>query len=144
MSAREPISEERLAALREMQLDTILPQAARWNPNTRRQAEHWLNLMAPVIRELLDEIDELDADLDDAEGELDGALAELKRLAPSEAEPEREPVISAVRRERYDDRRWRVRWREDGKGRSRLFDTAAAARGAYEDLRCQQRRGGAR
>ncbi|MCC9307744.1 hypothetical protein LN042_11650 [Kitasatospora sp. RB6PN24] len=142
--SREPISEERLAALREMQLDTIVPQAARWNPTTRRQAEHWLNLMAPVIRELLDEIDELDADLDDAEGELDAALTELKRLAPEQAESKHEPVISAVWLERVDGRQRRVRWREDGKQRSQTFKRLADARCAYEDLRRRQYRGGAR
>ncbi|MDH6141109.1 hypothetical protein P3T35_003122 [Kitasatospora sp. GP30] len=140
--SREPISEERLAALRTMDLAVLVPQSAAWQPSTRRQAARWLRLAAPVFTELLDEIDELDDELELTDDELDTALARLRRLRPQV--PASDAVISAVRRERLHDRRWRVRWCEDGLRKSQTFRLPEHAREAYEYLREQQYRGGAR
>jgi translation elongation factor EF-Tu-like GTPase len=137
--SREPIPEERLDALRTLDLAVIAPQSANWRPAMRVQVARMLRTVAgPVITELLDEIDELDDVLDASENEVDELLAEVGRPRSPE------PVISAVRLEHFNEYWWRVRWREDGTQKSASFDTPDGAEAFEQQLLDRQRRGGAR
>ncbi|MFJ4799174.1 hypothetical protein [Kitasatospora purpeofusca] len=133
MTAPEPIETERLRAIRSLDLDVLVPGAAAWSPVTRERGRRYARLLAPVFAELLDEIDLLDLDLDDAEDEiadLTRALAaaedEVARLR-SRLTPDPVGVISAVSRHRVAAGVWRVRWREDGRRRSRTVRSRSEA-----------------
>jgi hypothetical protein len=142
--SREPISEERLAALRTMSLAVLVPQSVAWASELREQAEKVLPQLAPVFTELLDEIDEQDDALNASEDEVDTLSARLRLLRPGVLPSE--AVIAGVRCERVNGGRWRVRWREDGTQRAETFAgpaAAARARDAYDDLRDRQQQGGA-
>ncbi|MFD7410649.1 hypothetical protein [Kitasatospora purpeofusca] len=148
MTAPEPIEAERLRAIRSLDLDALIPAATTWTNGSRALGLQYVRLLAPVLTEVLDEVDELDLDLDDAEDEiadltrkLAAAEQEIARLR-SRLEPERVGVITAVSKQRVAAGVWRVRWREDGKRRSRTARSRSEADGhmAYLDNAAAQQR----
>ncbi|MFD8319686.1 hypothetical protein [Kitasatospora purpeofusca] len=148
MTAPEPIEAERLRAIRSLDLDALIPAATTWTNGSRALGLQYVRLLAPVLTEVLDEVDELDLDLDDAEDEiadltrqLAAAEQEITRLR-SRLAPERIGVITAVSTRRVDVGVWRVRWREDGKRRTRTVGSRPEAHG-FMDYLLDRARGGA-
>ncbi|MCX4686791.1 hypothetical protein OG401_21160 [Kitasatospora purpeofusca] len=64
---------ERLAAIYDLDLDAVVPQALTWADRTRSVARRLLRTVAPVLRELVTEIVVLDRQLQEA----DDRIAEL-------------------------------------------------------------------
>lgn len=122
----DPIPQERLAAIGDLDLDTLLPLARSWSAPTRAAARQWVRHLAPILHELLTEIAELDADLDDAEAEIERERARVKRLSailPNLTSRVSRPTLAMTA-----GGRWQVRWSEDGRRRSATYPTKHEAR----------------
>ncbi|MGK4583458.1 hypothetical protein [Kitasatospora sp. HPMI-4] len=135
----EPIPTERLDAIRRMDLATLIPQSQQWRPATQAQARRWLQLMAPVLHELLDEIVAQDADLDEAEAE----IAELRATSQAPTLPPVDPGTSITLR-RLASGRWQLRWYSDNKRRSKAVGSRPAAERLRAVLYDRARNGGGR
>ncbi|WP_406200015.1 hypothetical protein OH807_18390 [Kitasatospora sp. NBC_01560] len=113
MSTR-PISEDRLASIRSMDLAVLFPQSGAWDTETASVVAGLVPDLELVLRELLDEIDALDDELLEVDAENDRLTRTLKRLRRKTAE-------AGVRVRPASGGRWKVIWREDGKRRSRMM-----------------------
>jgi hypothetical protein len=128
----EPIPAERLAAIRRGDVDALFPAAAGWSLRTRMEAGRWVQLLRPVLAELLDEIAALDDDLDDAE-------AELAELTADQDTPTVLPAgaVTSVRVAPLPlGGKWRTYWRDaDGVQHQQTHPTPREARAHATALR---------
>ncbi|MFF2612659.1 hypothetical protein [Kitasatospora sp. NPDC058046] len=146
----DPIDPTRLNEIRSLNLAVLLPNSDTWTATTRTAAQALIPQLGPILHELLDEIDELGLDVEDAEREVNQLSTQLKVAEETIASlrrrlrPETSGTISAINRERIgrDSNgrdRWRVRWREGGRRRSRVCYSRRAADGLMGDLLERQR-----
>ncbi|MEV7358170.1 hypothetical protein [Kitasatospora sp. NPDC091276] len=136
MNSHNLMSDQRLDKIRALDLSTMLPESAEWADTERASAAVWLAKFAPVIRELVGEIDDLENVLDEAEDEVDALRARI----PSE--PGHPGQIRVVSVRKVAPKKWRVCWVEDGRRRSKTWSTPTDARGYAEWLLRQQQLGG--